>query len=231
MPVVQTKTEPRCKVCKCVNRAEIETWLERRSRREKLPDGRMINLEFVVERARDLGLPSPTGENLKLHWQKHCERVDPEAAATEGEAFDKWVEREARALAEMFGEQGSASADSLPDRAIKVFDLWLLAQLKQGKLPRITWDQVRAMIDTKTRRRQNERVSDLLDMQAAALTGALGLFEGEVVGEIGPGGEPGGGVEDAEYAEWEGGGSGLGGESGAEDLEGVGEVVPVREGG
>lgn len=176
MAVLPTKTEHRCKICRHPERFAIDALLELRSTRARNPDGSTVNLAYVLEQMSALGVENPTAENVKLHWKNHCTYVrDEDVGVVDGVAGE--IEEMARSLGAEFEEDGAANADTLPDRAIRVFDLYLTSELKRGRMPKITWDQVRAMIDTKTRRRQNERITDLLDLAAHASTVALGLYE------------------------------------------------------
>ena len=174
MPILALKTEPKCKLCRHPERPAIDELLAKRSGHEKDADGNRINLEYVQAKLVDLGVVNPTAENIKIHLRRHCELITPESERQIEELAGS-LEAEARRLGEEFDLAGAATADTLPDRVIQLYDLWMRAELRQGRIPKITPDQVRAMIDTKTKRRHQESITDLLSLNAAALTGAYGL--------------------------------------------------------
>ena len=171
MPILALTTEPKCKLCRHPERPAIDELIGRRSAREK-----GVNLQYVLERMRELGVVNPTEENIKTHLKKHCEVVS-EQQEQELAQVAASLEEEARALGARFDLEGAANADSLPDRVIALYDLHMRSELRQGRVPKVTPDQVRAFIDTKTRRRHNERLTDLLDLHAHALTGAIGWVD------------------------------------------------------
>jgi hypothetical protein len=172
MPIVALATEPKCKICRSERRGEVDELLLLRSRRARDTDGQRVTLTYVRECMREWGIVNPTQENITVHLRKHCAIID--APGEDFELERHYLSGEAKELAARFDEQGPANADTLPDRVIAVYDLQMRADLRAGVVPRVTADQARAMIDTKTRRRQNERITDLLDIHTAALTGAVG---------------------------------------------------------
>jgi hypothetical protein len=174
MQIVATSTEVQCKICRSPSRDAVDRWILARALREKDEAGVRVDMKYVLARMLELGITYPRSDNVVTHLSKHCRIVeDDDVALLDRIAED--LRHEVVALARQFDEQGPANADTLPDRVIAVYDLQMRAELRQGKMPRVTPDQVRAMIDTKTRRRQNERLTDLLDIHAAALTGSVGF--------------------------------------------------------
>lgn len=181
MPVVQTKTEPRCKLCRHPARTTIEHWLERRSLREEDERGERITLAYVLDRFRELGVENPTEDNIKAHWGKHCELVADDEAARLGEVEAEIAEQARRLAAEY---EGRDDPDSHLELQQRIGHLRLLAELKRGELPKVTVDQSRAAVDSKTKRRHNEKVDQLLELQGVALTRAIGLAGPPIAGEL-----------------------------------------------
>lgn len=170
MPVVATHSEYRCKLCRHDKRPEIDALLERRSRREKDREGRLINEQYVIARLREWDVPNPTRDNLNLHWKKHCEVISDEVVA---EATKNVTE-----ALELLGERlltRDLGPDTLTDDLIEIAQVSLREQVAKGVMPKVTIDQALKAIDTKTRRKHNDRVNALLDVQAEALTQSLGF--------------------------------------------------------
>ena len=182
MQIVGLVTQTQCKICRSEGRDSIDQLLLARHTKSKGEDGKRVQMPAIHARMAELGIPNPTYDNVITHLEKHCEILD-DAELVYREIGD--LEQQAKSLGAAFDEQGPATADSLPDRVIQMYDLQIRAELREGKVPRVTADQVRAMIDTKTRRRQNERLTDLLDIHAAALTGAVGWNDQDAI-DAGP---------------------------------------------
>ena len=85
--VLVKKEEPKCKLCRHQLRPEIDRLLLRRSQREKLEDGRAVNLEYVLARLGEMGVENPNADNVKIHWTKHCEVVSGDVADAQENAL------------------------------------------------------------------------------------------------------------------------------------------------
>jgi hypothetical protein len=185
MPVVAAKTELRCKLCRHERRAEIDELLLRRSRREQDDEGRNINLGYVLGRLGEWGVENPTEENVKVHFRRHCEVISEnelaEQAKLEAE-LDAEIGEEARRLAEEY--EGRDDADSYLELVRRIGQLRLLAELRRGGVPSVTVDQARAVVDAQTRRKHNERVNTLLELQGLAM--GLDIQEQLTAGEPTP---------------------------------------------
>jgi hypothetical protein len=185
MAVLALVTERRCKICTFPHRDQIDQLLELRSKREQDADGRNVNLDYVLEKAAELGLPNPTAENVKTHWRRHCKSVDEVTK----EAVNEAVSAAFRELASEFADEGPLDADNFPDRMLRIFEIEMQRKLGEGEGLPITLDQAAKLIDVKTRRRHNDSVNLLLSGMAAGLTKALDLgpkpleIEAEIVEE------------------------------------------------
>lgn len=190
MPVLPIKTEPKCKLCKSADRAEIDALLEKRSRREQDPGGNQINEAYVLERLAEWGIPNPTAENLKNHWKKHCQVIS-EGDALRGEEAD--AKRDAAAIAvfeRVLGpewETVTPTPEQILELQRALFPFQIRRDLEAGRPLGITWDQVRSGIDSSTRRRQEENTGKLIGALAGGIAQALGskpeqpAIEGAVV--------------------------------------------------
>ena len=86
------KNEPKCKLCRHPKRSDIDALLLRRSNRERDEAGRSINLDYVLEALTALEVLNPNVDNVKLHWQKHCEVVSTETAVAQDLALNKLID-------------------------------------------------------------------------------------------------------------------------------------------
>lgn len=166
--VIQKATEPKCKFCRSEFRDQIEQLLLARSLHEKDPaTGQRINLQYVLDALRGLGIENPTEENCKNHWRKHVEVVDAGAA-------EKMEEAVAHEFAELIA---SAPVDDDPvSNARWTMRLWragLLGRLRAGDLPTITNDQANAAGRLLVQARSNDAQEKLLGGLAGAIGGAL----------------------------------------------------------
>lgn len=166
MAVLAIKTEPKCKLCTHPNRPEVDALIERRSNREELEDGTRVNLEYVLARFRELGVDNPTEENIKNHWQKHCQKTTSGTViATQDAAAEKL-------LAIMRG-------DIVVDVNADLDRLWAIglaeieARLSRGEKSGITPDVLLRVAQEKTRRAHNETQSELLTALTGGIAGAL----------------------------------------------------------
>ena len=182
MQILSLVTQTQCKICRSEGRVQIDALLLARAMKERDEWGKRVTMTTIHRLMEELGIPNPTRDNVETHLEKHCELVDDADLALR-DVID--LADQARMLGARFDEQGPATADTLPDRVIQMYDLQIRSELRDGKVPRVTADQVRAMIDTKTRRRQNERLTDLLDIHAAALSGAVGWDDQKAI-DAGP---------------------------------------------
>lgn len=74
MPSIAIRTEEKCKFCNQECRPEIDAILERRHLKQ-------LTIPEALAEIAALGVPSPNYDNMRLHWQKHCEYLT--AAAME----------------------------------------------------------------------------------------------------------------------------------------------------
>ena len=173
---VASKNEPKCKLCRHGAREQIDQLLLARSERQvDVATGRQINLQFVLDALRGLGVDNPTEENIKTHFRKHVEVVDAAAAA----AMDQ-------AAAEEFAELiANAPVDDDPvSNSRWQLRLWRareLARLRSGEGPSVTTDQAQTAQRILVQARSN-------DAQEKLLGGLAGAFGGALAGAL-PGGE------------------------------------------
>jgi hypothetical protein len=173
-----TTHQPLCKICKSPYRNQIDELLLRRSFREKDEKGLRITAALISKRAADMGIENLKEVNMTSHWKKHCRIVQSgggEIATSTSEigtalnavktTYEMVVER---ILSRPLGP------DSFADDVIEIAQLKAHETLRNGSLPNITIDQGLKAVDVKTRRRHNEKVVELLDLQAEALTQSLG---------------------------------------------------------
>lgn len=162
MAVLAIKTETKCKLCVHTHRPEIDAWIERRSNREVDTDGVRINLEYVLEKMRGLGVENPTEENVKNHWQKHCARTaDTTVVATKTAA--------AEALIKILSGEVTVDVNRDLDRLWAIGLAEIEARIAAGERSGITPDVLLRVAQEKTRRAHNETQADLL----TALTGGI----------------------------------------------------------
>lgn len=168
MAVLPLKTEPKCKLCSHPNRGEIDALLEKRSNGESDDKGRRFNADYVLEILAGWGVKNPTLENIKNHWQKHCEVVSATEAA---EVENALSELNQEMLAILDESDGTVDAD------LKA--LWKLGmkrlrgKILRGEDPGVTLDhQLKASAEL-TKRAHNESTRELLGTLGAGLAAAL----------------------------------------------------------
>lgn len=194
MPVLAIKSEQRCKLCRSDHRSEIDDLLEKRSLRKKNESGETINLPYVLRAlAVDYAIDNPTAENVKVHWQKHCEQVSDAKK-------DQQEQERADILAKI--ESGEIELEDIDEAARKLFTLGyheILERAKRGEKTGITVDHVIKFGDLLTKRRHNEKTEQLFDALGGAISQAMG--GGEVRGELPPPDEILGDADDGEFVD------------------------------
>lgn len=170
MPVLATKTELRCKLCAHPRRPEIDALLERRSKRERDEDGNNINVDYVRGRLREMGVPNPTAENIKVHWKKHCEVITSRELDVRQEAAIETVEKAKRGELEV-------SADEFLDFVIAQGFAEAEARILLDGRAGVTIDQALKAVEAKTRRRQEEAQADLLRSLGGGIQRVFGVVE------------------------------------------------------
>jgi hypothetical protein len=198
MRVIALKTELRCKLCKHPDRAYIDELLSKRSQRLTDPvTGAQINLDYVLDALRELGVSNPTEENVKNHWKKHCSLVDDAEAEAEERREGELQEEAVRIFERVLGPDWRDRSPG-PDQVLELQRaLWahkLHLELRDGKLPDITQDQILKNVGEQSRRRQDEAARELL----GSLTGAIGAA---MVKTVLPKPEPVLELEPADYVE------------------------------
>lgn len=168
MAVLAIKTEPKCKLCRHPNRAEIDTLLERRSKGERDENGRRFNAEYVCEILGTWGVANPNLENLRSHWKKHCEIVSAEEAE---EVATQLTELNQEMLAILDESDGTVDADL---KAIfKLGMKRLRGRVLRGEDPGVSLDhQLKASAEL-TKRAHNESTRELLGQLGMGVALAL----------------------------------------------------------
>jgi hypothetical protein len=162
---IPAKTEMRCKLCRHESREQIDQLLLARFLRQVDPvTGQQVTYDFVVDALRGLGVDNPTTENCKVHFAKHVEVVDSEAA----EAMDEATEE---LFAELIAEAPAAlTATNVAEWQVKLWMARELARLRSGEGPSITTDQSQVAQRLLIQARSDESTRQLL----GGLTGAIG---------------------------------------------------------
>ena len=194
MAVLASRSEPRCKLCQHPRRAEIDALLERRSNKEKDEAGNRINLEYVLRTFGEWGVQNPNEDNIKIHWRKHCERIQSEALeAVQHAALQKLEEME---------------RDGVVIDINRDLDwLWAigLAEIREriarGEKSGITPDLLMKIAGEKTRRQHNETQDELLRALAGGIAGALAANQPVQLGRTADLELPAVEVEEAEVVE------------------------------
>lgn len=162
-----TKTEPKCKLCRHPRRDEIDQLLLRRSNREKLPDGGMVNLDFVLDKLVELEVDNPTSDNIKTHWQKHCEIVSTESAEAERLVLQDLIE-------EVTPEQWRAmTADQKLNWIANAGLTQEMVRILQDGKTTISIDHVLRAMGEQRQRKQDETVGKLLNELGGGIAAAL----------------------------------------------------------
>jgi hypothetical protein len=165
---IPAKNEPKCKLCRHDRREHIDQLLLARSMRQTDPaTGQQINLQYVLDALRGLGVENPTEENIKVHFRRHVEVVDSAAA----DEMDKASEE---LFAELI-EQAPAhlTAANVAEWQIKLWMARELARLRSGEGPSITTDQAQQAQRILVQSRQNEAQEKLLGGMVGVLGAAL----------------------------------------------------------
>ena len=144
----------------------------------------------VVTRAARVLIPekTPSESALRRHWREHVELVtDEEEQEQTEEAAEAEAEAEADALAvfvEVMGDEWrekSPTPDELLELHRRLYVRQLAEDVKAGKAPRITHDQITRGIAESTKRKTNDARSALLDALTGGISQALG---GAIQGEL-----------------------------------------------
>jgi len=178
VPVLAIKTEQRCKLCRHDQRPAIDALLEARSLRKKDEQGRPINLAYVLERFREMGVENPNEDNIKAHWKKHCEQVS-EAKLAEAESIRDEIIAKLDA-----GELDLADIDESLKVLFTIGYHEALERYRRGEKTGITLDHLDKWANTLQRRRVNENVSNLIGALAGGV--ARAVSGGSVQGELPP---------------------------------------------
>lgn len=172
-------TNLRCKLCAHPKRAEIDALLERRSRRE-------MNLEQVLERLVEFGVKNPNIDNIKGHLgqkgnKAHTVFVD-DAEKAKDDAVDEALREQALAIFERVMGADWRERTPTPDQVLEIQRALYLhkleLELREGKLPDVTHDQVLKNIGEGTKRKHNEAQEELLK----GLGSAAGAFATRMLG-------------------------------------------------
>lgn len=166
--VVATRTVVRCKLCSHPQRSAIDQLLLRRSDGESDEEGDRINLAYVRAKLAEWGVPNPTEENVKNHWQKHCEKVSQEVAVRNEEKAVEVIEKV---------KSGDTSDLMTPDQFLD----FVIAQsgaeaamrIEADGKANITIDQGLKAIEVKTRRKADDGVNKLLTEVGKGIAGAM----------------------------------------------------------
>lgn len=173
MPVLQIRSEAKCKICASPERSAVDDVLERRSRREE-----GYNLEASLEKIAALGVVHPTKENITNHWKKHCEvvtekefrkrQVDEAVEAAETD------ERVRGLIASIVGEEYFDQPRVLtPDETLQVVQAAgvydLIQRVRKGERLGVTVDHLLKSIDGATRRKSNDAATALVTGVGQAL--------------------------------------------------------------
>lgn len=165
MAVLATKTEPKCKLCRHPNRAEIDALLEKRSKGETDDQGRRFNQEYVLEILATWGVKNPTAENIKNHWRKHCEVVSAETVEEQEQALD---ELKTQMLAILDESDGSVDGDLLATFRLGIARI--RGRILRGEDPGVSLDHAMKAAAELSKRQHNEAGRELL----GALVGGIG---------------------------------------------------------
>lgn len=160
--VVPIKTEPRCKLCSHSEREFIDKLLLRRSEREKDEKGHAINLEYVLDVFREIGVVNPTEDNIKGHLKNHT-RFE----------LERVVEEQEKARGEVAKRKGPVSIDDFLDRIIQLGESDLEVRLEQTGKSGVTVDHALKAAQIKSQRRQDEATKQLLGGLGAAIGAAV----------------------------------------------------------
>lgn len=163
--VVATKSEPKCKLCRHPQRAEIDHLLELRAARTRGPDGQLAYpLSVVLAKLEEWGVENPNEDNVKNHWRKHCEVVD-ETRGTEVAVQVDDTRDEMLAILD--------AADATVDGGLRaVWDVGmqrLRRKILRGEDPGVTTDHMLKAAAELTKRSHNEAQHELM----TALTGGI----------------------------------------------------------
>lgn len=166
MAVLASRSESKCKLCQHPQRADIDALLERRSNKESDEAGNRINATYVLRTLGEWGVTNPTEDNIKIHWRRHCEKIQSETLeAVQHAALQK--------LEEM--ERDGVHIDVNQD----LDWLWAigLAEIREriarGEKSGITPDLLMKVAAEKTRRQHNESQDELLRALTGGIAGAL----------------------------------------------------------
>lgn len=162
MPVRAIKDERRCKICRSEKRTQIDALLELRSNAGRDENDVRVTAVYVTERMKEWGIANPTLENIKIHWQKHCEVVSDEMAAN----LDAAVLR-----AVMAGEQ--VDVDTALRTMYTIGFTELTEKVKNGQKSGIGPDLLVKISDAITRRKTSDAQSELLNAVGGGIRAAL----------------------------------------------------------
>lgn len=147
-------------------RADIDALLEARSKREKDGDGRTVNISYVQEKLTEWGVNNPTVENVKIHWQKHCEVVTEAVIEASQAAAAKKIEE--------LREGGThVDIDGNLRWMVTVGRAEMEERIAAGGSSGITPDHVLKATAELTKRQHNEAQHDLLQAIGGGIAAAL----------------------------------------------------------
>lgn len=170
MAVLALKTEPRCKICRSAHREEIDALLERRSKLESDADGKRINLQYVLARLTELGVPNPNEENIKSHWgrQKHSFIISEAEEKEQATALD---DLKSEMLATLDASDGTVDGDL---RAIFKLGMHRIrGRIMRGEDPGVSVEHALKASAELTKRRDNEVKQELLGALTAGIVKSI----------------------------------------------------------
>lgn len=168
MGVVARETAVRCKLCQHHRRQDIDALLEMRSKRQQL-DGQTVNLAYVRAQLAEWGVDNPTEENVKNHWQKHCEVVSEEAMVERRNRVKEIIDR----VLGVGWENRIVTPDEYNAVIPQLSLHGLVDQGAGGKGLGITPDHALKAISESTRRVKDEATADLFRALGGAVQASM----------------------------------------------------------
>lgn len=190
MPYLQTKTEPKCKLCTHPEREAAEAIIAQQQERK-------ITQADCLAALAELGVENPTRDNIILHRKKHCQLV----TAQEMEAHKKLMgEHESKALDMCDKQFGEGWQDRIltNDEYLTLLRIAsqhdLVLKMQRGEKTGVTVDHGLKSVGEGTKRKQTEAESEMKLAMAHALEsyasehsrpalppGVPEIIEGEVI--------------------------------------------------
>lgn len=165
MAVLPLKDEPKCKLCRSGHRTRIDELLEIRSNRGDL-DGVKVNQDYVLAELGKMGVVNPTGDNIRIHWAKHCRVIE-----------DEIVEQAQAGL--MIRLHDMAVNGVTVDINKDLDKLWAIGmaemeeRIARGGMSGITPEMLMKIAAEKTRRSHNETQDKLMSVLAGGIAHAI----------------------------------------------------------